>query len=62
MSSEDAVLAALGEGTATAAELAEQAGLGRSTVSKLLAALERGAKVQREAGGRDGARQLPAGA
>jgi DNA-binding transcriptional ArsR family regulator len=44
---------------ATAAELAEAVGLGRSTVSKALAALAADGQARREAGGRDGRRRLP---
>lgn len=43
----------------TAAELAAVTGLGRSTVSKSLAALEVSGVARRELGGRDGARRLP---
>ena len=41
----------------TAAELAEATGLGRSTVSKLLASLEREGQVTRTPGERDGRRR-----
>jgi len=44
---------------ASAAELAAAAGLGRSTVSKLLAELERGGEVRRRTGGREGGRRMP---
>ncbi|MDA8342243.1 MAG: winged helix-turn-helix domain-containing protein [Actinomycetota bacterium] len=58
VSSED-VLAALGEHpNTTATELAEALGLGQSTVSKHLAALEAAATARREAGGRDGGRRI----
>lgn len=43
----------------TAAELAAATGLGRSTVSKSLAALEVSGVARRQPGGRDGARRLP---
>jgi len=43
----------------TAAELAAATGLGRSTVSKALAALEAAGAARRQPGGRDGARRLP---
>lgn len=43
----------------TTAELAAVTGLGRSTVSKRLAALEVSGVARREPGGRDGARRLP---
>jgi hypothetical protein len=43
----------------TAAKIATTAGLGRSTVSKILAKLESAGKVKRRAGGRDGGRRLP---
>lgn len=42
----------------TATELAEVLGLGQSTVSKHLAALEAAGTVRREAGGRDGGRRI----
>jgi DNA-binding IclR family transcriptional regulator len=44
---------------ATAAEVAAAAGLGRSTVAKALATLERAGRVRRSAGGREGGRRLP---
>lgn len=44
---------------ATAAEIATTARLGRSTVGKALAGLERAARVRRSAGGREGGRRLP---
>jgi len=43
----------------TAAELAAVTGLGRSTVSKSLAALEVSGVARRQPGGHDGARRLP---
>ncbi len=43
----------------TVAELAAAAGLGRSTVSKALAALEAAGAARRQPGGRDRARRLP---
>jgi DNA-binding transcriptional ArsR family regulator len=58
VSSED-VFAALGEHpNTTATELAEALGLGQSTVSKHLAALEAAGTARREAGGRDGGRRI----
>lgn len=44
---------------ATAAELAEVAGIGRSTAAKALAAMEHEGRARRSAGGRDGGRRLP---
>lgn len=44
---------------ATGFELAAASGLGRSTVTKHLALLERGGRAHRTAGGQDGARKLP---
>ena len=55
----EAVLAALGSGPASAAEVAEAAGIGRSTATKVLAALAASGQVERTPGGRDGARRLP---
>ena len=55
----EAVLAALASGPASAAEVAEAAGIGRSTATKVLAALAAGGQVERTPGGRDGARRLP---
>jgi DNA-binding IclR family transcriptional regulator len=54
----EAVLEALGRrpGT-TVAELAEAAGIGRSTASKALGTLEAQGKVRRLAGGREGGRR-----
>ncbi len=43
----------------TAAEVAEAAGIGRSSAAKQLAALERAGKVTRRPGGREGGRRLP---
>lgn len=56
----EAVLEALGRhpGT-TVAELAEAAGISRSTASKALAALEAEGKVRRLPGGREGGRRRP---
>ncbi|MDA8313904.1 MAG: MarR family transcriptional regulator, partial [Actinomycetota bacterium] len=51
----ETVLEALGRHPgATVAELAEAAGIGRSTASKALAALEDEGKVRRLPGGREG--------
>jgi DNA-binding transcriptional ArsR family regulator len=59
-SSEEAVAKALASGTEmTGAEIATATGLGRSTVGKALAALERAGMVRRHPGGRDGRRRLP---
>lgn len=44
---------------ATATELAAAAGLGRSTVTKHLALLERAGQARRTPGGQDGTRKLP---
>jgi predicted ArsR family transcriptional regulator len=55
----EALLAALGSGPASAAEVAEAAGIGRSTATKVLAALAVGGQVERTPGGRDGARRMP---
>ena len=56
----EAVLAALaGRPEATAAEVADAAGIGQSTAAKALAALAAENKVRRVAGGRDGGRRLP---
>ncbi len=58
--SADVLLAGLSRsGGATAAELAEQTGVGRSTASKVLAALAGEGLVTRAVGGRDGQRRLP---
>src|SRR5437868_63827 len=53
-----AVLAALAAGPADAAEIAERAGIGRSTASKALAALAGQGTVERTPGGREGGRRL----
>jgi DNA-binding IclR family transcriptional regulator len=59
-SSEDAVVSALkSKPDSTAGELADAAGVGRSTVGKVLARLERAERVRRTRGGRDGSRRLP---
>jgi DNA-binding IclR family transcriptional regulator len=59
-SATDAVIKVLESKDAhTAAEIAEAAGLGRSTVGKALARLAEDRLVRRSAGGRDGARRLP---
>ena len=56
----EAVLAALaGRPEATAAEVADAAGIGQSTAAKALAALAAEDKVHRAAGGRDRGRRLP---
>ena len=57
-STTDGVLAALAGGPASAAEIAQSAGIGRSTATKALAGLAAEGKVDRRAGGRDGARRL----
>jgi hypothetical protein len=58
--SERAVLKALAANPeATAAEVADAAGVGRSTASKVLARLASTGEVRRTEGGRDGARRLP---
>ncbi len=44
---------------ATAAELADAAGVGRSTAAKCLAAMEQQGTARRSPGGRDGGRRLP---
>ncbi|HYA45865.1 MAG TPA: MarR family transcriptional regulator [Acidimicrobiales bacterium] len=55
-----AVLAVLAKlHVATAADVAEAAGIGRSTANKALAALESDRLVERELGGRNGTRRLP---
>jgi DNA-binding IclR family transcriptional regulator len=59
-STEHAVVTALGsQPDATAAEIAAATGLGRSTIAKALARLERAGQVRRAAGGREGGRRLP---
>ncbi len=56
----DTVAAALvAQPGATAAELAEAAGIGRSTAAKALAAMEQEGTARRATGGRDGGRRLP---
>ncbi len=56
----EAVLGALSERPGrTAAEIAEFAGIGRSTANKALAALEVEGKALRATGGRDGSRRQP---
>ena len=57
----EAVLAALSSGPASAAEVAEAAGIGRSTATKVLAALAAGGQVVRSPGGRNGARRAGTG-
>jgi DNA-binding IclR family transcriptional regulator len=57
---ESAVVKALVSGSdLTGAEIAADTGLGRSTVRKALAALERRGMVRRHPGRRDGRRRLP---
>ena len=59
-STADEVLAALKQYPgSTAAELAEAAGLGRSTAGKCLVTLEQKGKAQRRPGGREGGRREP---
>jgi len=58
MSAADAVLVALAEGPASAAEIAPSAGVGRSTATKALAGLAASGKVERSTGGRDGGRRV----
>ena len=56
----EALAAALGAHPgATAAELAEVVGIGRSTAAKALATMEREGTARRGDGGRDGGRRLP---
>jgi len=58
--SEEVVVTALAsQGELTNAEIATTTGLGRSTVGKTLAALERAGMARRSPGGRDGGRRLP---
>jgi len=58
--SEEAVIKALAShGELTGAEIAAATGLGRSTVGKTLAALERAGMACRHKGGREGRRRLP---
>lgn len=57
---EDAVVKTLASrGELTGAEIAAATGLGRSTVARTLAALERAGMARREPGGREGRRRLP---
>jgi hypothetical protein len=59
-STEEAVIKALASrGDLTVAEIAVAAGLGRSTVGKTLAGLERAGRARRSSGGREGERRLP---
>jgi DNA-binding IclR family transcriptional regulator len=59
-SSEEAVIEVLGASRdATASEIAAAARLGRSTVGKVLARLERAGRVRRSPGGREGGRRVP---
>jgi len=58
MSAADAVLVALAEGPASAAEIAPSAGVGRSTATKALAGLAASGKVERSTGCRDGGRRV----
>lgn len=59
-SSHEAVTQALAaRGELTSVELASTAGLGRSTVTKTLAALEQAGQVHRRPGGCEGGRRLP---
>lgn len=56
----EAILEALTKtGEATVAELAQVAGIGRSTASKALATLEADGRARRLSGGRDGGRRRP---
>lgn len=58
--SSDTVMAALAQHPgSTAAELADATGLGRSTITKTLAALATAGRVSRTAGQREGARRPP---
>jgi len=58
--SEEAVTKLLASrGELTASEIATATGLGRSTVGKTLAALERAGIAHRKPGGREGRRRLP---
>ena len=58
--SEEAVATTLASGDElTGAEIATATGLGRSTVGKALAVLERAGVARRHSGGRDGRRRLP---
>jgi DNA-binding transcriptional ArsR family regulator len=53
------VKALASQGDLTSAEIASATGLGRSTVARALAALERADVVRRSPGGRDGGRRRP---
>jgi Sugar-specific transcriptional regulator TrmB len=58
--SEEVVVTALAsQGELTNAEIATATGLGRSTVGKTLAALERAGMARRSPSGREGGRRLP---
>jgi DNA-binding transcriptional ArsR family regulator len=58
--SEEAVVKALAsQGEITSAEIATATGLGRSTVGKTLASLERAGMARRNPGGRERGRRLP---
>src|SRR5688572_25072629 len=58
--SEEAVIKALAsQGELTNAEIATATELGRSTVGKTLAALERAGVAHRSPGGREGGRRMP---
>jgi DNA-binding transcriptional MocR family regulator len=60
LTSEEAVIKALAsQGELTSAEIATTTGLGRSTVTKALGALEREGMTRRHPGGREGRRRLP---
>jgi DNA-binding IclR family transcriptional regulator len=59
-SAQEAVLSALGsQPNAAVSEIAAATGLGRSTVGKTFVVLEQAGRVQRMAGGREGARRIP---
>jgi hypothetical protein len=55
----EVVTALAARGELTNAEIATATGLGRSTVGKTLAALERAGMARRSPGGRGGGRRLP---
>ena len=60
LTSEEAVITAMAtNGERTTAEIAAAVGLGRSTVAKTLAGLERTGLARRSTGGREGGRRLP---
>ena len=60
LTSEEAVIKALApQGELTSAEIATAAGLGRSTVTKALGALEREGMTRRNPSGRKGRHRLP---